>query len=51
MCAFLLEAGYDYVYELRLRRQKYMKENDLVQLLDSYMGNDGYYIKPNRYEL
>ena len=23
-----------------------MKENDLVQLLDSYMGNDGYYMKP-----
>ncbi len=23
-----------------------MRENDLVQLLDSYMGNDGYYMKP-----
>ncbi len=23
-----------------------MQKNDLVQLLDSYMGNDGYYIKP-----
>ena len=23
-----------------------MREKDLVQLLDSYMGNDGYYMKP-----
>ena len=23
-----------------------MQENELVQLLDSYMGSDGYYIKP-----
>lgn len=23
-----------------------MQENDLVQLLDSYMGKDGYYMKP-----
>lgn len=23
-----------------------MQENELVKLLDSYMGNDGYYIKP-----
>lgn len=23
-----------------------MQENELVQLLDNYMGNDGYYMKP-----
>lgn len=23
-----------------------MKEDELIQLLDSYMGNDGYYMKP-----
>lgn len=34
------------LFEIAGRRKIYMQEKDLVQLLDSYMGNDGYYMKP-----